>query len=207
MLGPLRMYYDLPTRRRKDRPATLPLKVKVRPDDDWTVVQVAQDEYPFLILLPLFQLPDEISGRVTSGERGAKARKLWIRGASFAYGLTSHLEELAQRLGVAMIEPTATLSVPEFVRMVAKIAHSYAMARLGSDAFIPFLLPIIRDNLTDNAVQYVGGMQSTERAATELHQLGIVTHPSAPRDLVMVRVRMLACLETPTYVVAVGLQR
>lgn len=204
MLGPLRMYFDLPSRRRKDRPEKLALKVKVRLEDEWSFMEVPQEEYPFLILLPTFGLPDEISSQVTTGERGAKARTLWIRGASFAHGITEHLEQLAQRLGVAMIEPTATLHVPEFLRMLAKVAHCYAVGELGVDAFTPFLLPIIRDNVTDNSIQFIGGVKSTERAVADLHQLSIVTHPSVSPNLIMVRVRLLACLETPTYAVAVG---
>ncbi|TXL71780.1 HNH endonuclease [Vineibacter terrae] len=43
MLGPLRMYFDMPTRRRKARPKKLPLKVKLGPEDDWTFVDVDQE--------------------------------------------------------------------------------------------------------------------------------------------------------------------
>jgi hypothetical protein len=44
---PLRMLYDL-------RPTTLPLKVKRKPGDEWTEVQVNQQDSPFLVLLPVF---------------------------------------------------------------------------------------------------------------------------------------------------------
>lgn len=207
ILGPLRMYYDLPTRRRKDRPKKLPLKVKVSRNDEWSFMNVDQDIYPFLVLLPILDLPDVITGRRTVGERGAKVRTLWIRGASFRDGIFGHMDRLAAELGVAMIEPTATFSAPEFIRMLAKLAHGFAVAELGTDAFEPFLLPIIRDNDTSDAIEYVGGVTRTEPPAAELHGLSFITHPSMPRDLVVVRIRLFACLGTPTYAVAAGRRR
>ena len=74
MYGPLRMYYDLPSRRRKERPATLPLKVKLTPDADWSFIDANREVYPFLVLLSLLQMPDELSGQTTEGERGAKGK-------------------------------------------------------------------------------------------------------------------------------------
>lgn len=204
ILGPLRMYYDLPSRRRKQRPKKLPLKVKVDPNDEWTFMDVDQDVYPFLVLLPILDLPDAISGKRTEGERGAKVRTLWVRGASFRDGLFEHMDGLAAELGVAMIEPTATFSAPEFIRMLAKVAHGFAVAELGLDAFTPFLLPIIKDNDTSGTVEYVGGVTRNEPAASELHGLSIIRHPSISQDLVVVRIRLFACLGTPTYAVAVG---
>src|ERR1700722_327750 len=52
MFGPLRMYYDLPTRRPQERPKTLPLKVRVTAGIDWSFMEVDQKVYPFLILFP-----------------------------------------------------------------------------------------------------------------------------------------------------------
>jgi hypothetical protein len=63
MFGPLRMYYDLPTRRRKERPKKLPLKVKLTPNAEWSFIDVDQEVYPFLVLFPLLQMPDELFGR------------------------------------------------------------------------------------------------------------------------------------------------
>ena len=40
ILGPLRMLYNLPTRRPKDRPKHLPLKVKYSTSTDWEIAYV-----------------------------------------------------------------------------------------------------------------------------------------------------------------------
>src|SRR5262245_28072773 len=49
MFGPLRMFYDMPTRRRNKRLQKIPLKVKLTPDADWSFIDVDQEIYPFLV--------------------------------------------------------------------------------------------------------------------------------------------------------------
>ncbi len=204
MLGPLRMYYGMPSRRRGKRPKKLPLKVKLKPESDWSYIDVEQEIYPFLILFPLLHLPDELSGQTTYGEREAKVRQLWIRAASFRYGIMPHLNSLAARLHVAAIEPTGTFKAPEFFRMLAKIAHAFAIAELGENAFVPFVGSIICKGETSNSVQFIGGSKETEHATSALHEVSFWSIPSAPPETVAVRVRLLSALETPTYYVAVG---
>ena len=203
MLGPLRMYVDLPTRRRKEHPRKLPLKVKLSPGDEWSFIDVDQAIYPFLVLFPLLSIPDELSGCATSGERGAAVRHLWVRAASFRDGIIPHLEALATELNVAAIEPTATVRAPEFFRMLAKIAHAFAVAEMGIVSFSPFLTSMICDGDVSNSVQSVGGLRSTEPATVAIHELSFSSHARCP-DIVAVRIRLLAALETPTYYVAVG---
>lgn len=204
MLGPLRMYYSMPSRRKKERPATLPLKVKLTPDAEFSFVDVAREIYPFLILFPNLAMPDELTGNVTEGERGAKVNTLWIRAASFQDGIMPHLEKLARHLGVAYVEPRAHFIAPPFFRMLAKIAHAFAVAEMGVEVFQPFLVPIILRDETANSVQYIGGISGTEPAAEGLHELALVPQLGPSEDVVAVRVRLLAPLETPTYFVAVG---
>jgi len=204
MLGPLRMYYSMPSRRKKERPATLPLKVKLTPDADFSFVDVAREIYPFLILLPYIAMPDELTGDVTEGERDAKVKTLWIRAASFRDGIMPHLEELARCLGVAYVEPQGSFIASPFFRMLAKIAHAFAVAEMGVGSFQAFLLPIILKEETENSVQYIGGISGTEPSGQGLHELALIPHQGPSEDVVAVRIRLLALLETPTYFVAVG---
>ncbi|HEX2763832.1 MAG TPA: hypothetical protein VHM92_08355 [Allosphingosinicella sp.] len=203
MFGPLRMMFEMPTRRPRERPAKLPLKVQFTRDGEWTYVDVDRDIYPFLVLLPILTLPDEIKGKTREGDRRAAAKNYWVRAASVQGGFDDRCHHLAAELGVHQIMPTATSDANSFFRVLAKIAHAYTVAELGSGAFTPFLLPMICDGRTDEAVQYVGGIKHTEAAAAVLHQAWIAPYPPDP-GLVTVRVRLLACLATPTYVVAVG---
>jgi hypothetical protein len=204
MLGPLRMYFDLPTRRRKARPKKLPLKVKLIPGAEWSFIDVDQEVFPFLVGFPVLQMPDELSGYTTKGERGAAVRCLWIRGASFRDGILPHLQSLAAELKVAAIEPTATFRAPEFFRMLAKIAHAFAVAEMGLDSFQPFLTPMICDAETSNSVAYIGGLPYSEPATARLHELSFGAHPCHRPETVVVRIRLLAALGTPIYYVAVG---
>ncbi len=118
-----------------------------------------------------------------------------------------HLQALAAELKVAAIEPTATVRAPEFFRMLAKIAHAFAVAEMGLDSFVPFLTPMICDAETSNSVQYIGGLPDSEPATAGLHELSFGSHACHRPDTVAVRIRLLAALETPTYYVAVGRRR
>jgi hypothetical protein len=115
-----------------------------------------------------------------------------------------HLAALIAELNVADIEPTATVRAPEFFRMLAKIAHAFAVAEMRMGSFSPFLTSIICDADTSNSVQYIGGLQHTEPVAAAIHELSFASHTCDRPDIVAVRIRLLAALETPTYYVAVG---
>jgi len=207
MFGPLRLYYDLPSRRRKSRPKTLPLKIKKAPNLDWENLEVDQNIYPFLVLFPYYLMPDELSGFTTIGRRDSAAKHFWIRGASFRHGFNAHMEQVTQELGVAEIQPTANFSTPEFCLMLAKIAHSYSIAEMGTDSFSPFLTSMILNTDTSNRAQYIGGIRSSEPRSTNLHEISFNSHTCIRPDIVAVRVRLLATLETPTYFIAVGRRR
>lgn len=203
MYGPLRMYYNLPSRRKKERPQKLALKVKLSPDSEWSYIDVDRDIYPFLITFPILSVPDEITGCTMHREREAKVKRLWIRAASFRDGIFPHLKSLCTELKVFGVEPSSTFSAPEFFCMLAKIAHTFAIAELGIGTFTPVLLPIICDSDTSNSAQYIGGLEKVEPATNRLHELSL--HYSR-LGLVVVRIRLLAALETPTYLVVVGRQ-
>jgi hypothetical protein len=129
---------------------------------------------------------------------------MWVRGASFRDGVVPHLESLAAQLRVAEMMPLGELRVVEFVRMLAKIAHGYAVAEMGIDSFDPFLIPIIRDGDTSNTIQYIGGMEREEPPSAVLHQIALGNWSGPLQGLVTVRLRLLAVLGTPTYWIVVG---
>jgi hypothetical protein len=203
MFGPLRMLYDLPSRRKRGRPRTLPLKVKRTPDDEWTELHVSQEDYPFLVLLPRFPLPDLVSGVRTIGARGPAARVFWIRGASASLGFFDHLEELIAKLGLHSVMPRAKAQVREFCLMLAKVGHSFATAELGYGSFEPLLTPLIVRGDLSNCVDVIGGLSHDEPPSLALHEMSLEDSSAHP-DLVVVRVRLLSRLGTPTYYVVAG---
>ena len=164
MYGPLRLLYDLPSRRRKKRPKTLPLKVKRTAKDQWSYIEVEQEKYPFLILFPYFSMPKILSKGVDLACKGAATNRFWIRGASPRYIFKDLLEQLVHELGVYSIMPEGKAQVSECCQMLAKIGHSFAVAELGVDSFRPFLIPhIIRSELSD-CDKFIGGRERRKQS-------------------------------------------
>jgi len=121
ILGPLRLYYGFPTRRKKSRPKTMPLKVKLTSEQqDWSEVNVKQEDYPFLVLLPQYDLPEELTGVQTTGRRDSATKSFWIRGGNFGPE-KAFLEMLCHRLQVCSIMPMATCSTPEWSLMLGRV--------------------------------------------------------------------------------------
>lgn len=203
MYGPLRLLYDLPSRRKKSRPPKLPLKVKQTAENDWTYIDVEQERYPFLILFPQLSMPNMLTGQ--KERHGAKAKTFWIRGASPGYVFKDLLQQLTVQLNVHTIMPEAKAEVDRFCQMLSKIAYSFAVGELGIEAFTPFMIPHILRRELDDTDDYIGCWSETEKATENLHEVSIVE--LIDRSLVVVRIRLLAKLETPTYIVVAGRYR
>jgi HNH endonuclease len=202
MYGPLRLLYGMPSRRKKSRPSTLPLKIKRTASEEWSYTDIEQGKYPFLILFPYFTAPLALSKPPTSENRGAATDRFWIRGASPAYVFNDLLATLVRELGVHSIMPEAKAHVAEFCQMLSKIAYSYAVGELGHESFEPYLLPgILKAELSD-CDSYIGSLEKDEPPSASLHELALGN--SMQRSQIVVRVRLLCKLGTPTYFVVVG---
>lgn len=207
VLGPLRMLYDLPTRRPKERPKHLPLKVKYPSSTDWEIAYVDRSVCPFLVGLPIYPMPDALTGVKSEGTGSAAAAQFWIRGAGFRRNRDEHLQWLCDALGAVEIMPIATVTTEAVCLTVAKTAHAYAVAELGLVAFEPFLTEmILRRDFSGRAI-VLGGGRGDEPASRDLHDLAFAPEASIDPAIIAVRVRILGVLETPTYHVAVGRRR
>ena len=204
IIGPLRMLYDMPTRRKKGRPQHLPLKVKYPLSTDWEVAYVDRSICPFLVGLPLYSMPDAITGAVSGGNRTAATANIWIRGAAFWRNKDAHLQWLCDVLGAVAVMPTATVVTEPFCLLLAKVSHTFAVAELGVDGFKQFLPKLIRTGDLSNRAQFIGGGKGNEAASQSIHDLAFETDLGCDPNLIVVRVRLLGILETPTYFVAVG---
>jgi hypothetical protein len=99
--------------------------------------------------------------------------------------------------------PTAEIQTDPFCLTLAKIAHAFTSAALGLDRFTPLLTKMIRQRDLSGASQFLGGGQGDEAPSAELHQVGF-SETAASSDLIVVQIRLLAILGTPTYSVVVG---
>lgn len=99
------------------------------------------------------------------------------------------------------------LNVKAYFRMVAKIAHSYAVAMIGLDAFEPFLLDIIKGKADEEVCLYIGGPteHSGERMKGALHAIRFqVEHFFDGRRYFAVELKLFAFLGGPSIYVIVG---
>jgi hypothetical protein len=202
MYGPLRLLYDLPSRRKKERPQKLKLKVKFTSEQEWEYVLVEQERYPFLITFPYLGAPGIILGTEKSAAPGPVTKRMWIRGGSPSYDFMSLLQTLATDLKVHSLMPESHADVPSFCRLLAKIAHSFAVAEIGLHSFKSAVANYARGDDLTNCLHYIGSRDEDEPAADSLHELSIFG--VLPGGSIVVRIRLLSKLGTPTYYVVVG---
>ncbi len=204
MYGPLRMLYGLPTRRKKGRPDTLQLKVKRAETSEWEYVQVAQERYPFLITFPYFEAPGALTVVEKSEATGPVTQRLWIRGASPHHDFHELLQSLVEELGVHALMPESKAEVSAFCSLLAKIALSYTVAERGVAVERSGLASVALGENMRNCMHYIGSAEKDEPPSLFLHELSLGHHTRD--DSILVRLRLLAKLGTPTYFVVVPTQ-
>lgn len=88
-------------------------------------------------------------------------------------------------------------SIDIFARLLAKIAHVYAVAELGLDGFEPWLPPLI---LGEPSTFRIGDLVGTgflpDPPSADLHEVGF-SLDSASKDAIVVRIRLFANLQHP----------
>jgi hypothetical protein len=115
------------------------------------------------------------------------------------------LIERAKRLR-KQINLTRGLSALEFYRLIAKIAHSFAVAELGF-TFEPYLINLIEAKLPMFASHLIGGeFSDSPPPSTNLHEIEFVKSLDGPvgDELLMVRIRLFAYLGMPNHYAVVG---
>lgn len=200
MYGPLRLLYGLPSRRQKDRPETLPLKVKRSADAEWEYIQVPQSRFPFLFTFPYWGMPGVMSGEPSPGQ-GPATKRMWIRGASPGQSFDALCREVAAELHMHSIMPESKADMEAFSRMLSKIAYAHAVARRGGKTIQSPLVGYATGGAMAGCLRYIGGRDEDEPAAAALHEINLAHDPEG--KLTVVRIRLLACFGTPTYYVVV----
>ena len=92
-----------------------------------------------------------------------------------------------------------------FARMLAKIAHAYAVAEIGADKFTPLLLDQILGTRAPRIGHLFGSERFNKPATKELHELSWDKETlSDGRAFYVVKIRLFACYGAPTHRVVVG---
>ena len=162
-------------------------------------VMVPADVHPATLVLPHFAQPDYLSGRAPDGNFRF-TYTTWMR-SSAAF------DEFMNAKGAKSAEVETSIKPQQFSRVLAKIAHSYAVARLGLNGFAPLLLDLIHGRRVTNAPELVGSDPETPVPASGIvHELHLTPHPK----FVVVRIRLFASSSIegehsmPVYLVVAG---
>jgi len=116
----------------------------------------------------------------------------------------SRIAHLLDRLNADSVAIKPAVFHPiSFVRMLAKIGHSYAVAIYGMDGFRPLALDLILGR--DRRANYlVGGGADAFPHENCGYWLG---HTLLPSGLIQIKIQLFPSLKTPVYQVVVGTAR
>lgn len=192
MLSVHRTKSGIQTRRPKERPTDFQLDTFK--DGNMSTLDIPFEDYPIDIFMPSFGLPGLLVGDAE--------RKHW-EGAE----LKVHAKRKYEIEGADRIRTKITIPGGEFGRMLAKIAHAFAVAELGLDSFLPYLCEFIRDG-KGYAASLVGGLGSRPTSnspnSEACHELELRVIRNHGRILLIARIQLFAHLGMPIHQVVVG---
>jgi hypothetical protein len=184
-------------RTRRKLPTEFPL-ILIFPDGREEIEMVPEDIYPANLILLKFVPPALLSGEPSGGNFNFIPVR-WVR-ASEAH------DEFVRSKGAIRSEVEIILRPQQFSRVLAKMAHSFAVAELGLDGFCPSLLDLIHGRNVEVAPELVGcEIEIPPATSGRLHEIGFISHP----EYVVVRIRLFASSAvddrgTPVYLVVAG---
>jgi hypothetical protein len=187
-----------PTRRPKKRPKSLPLQVER--NGEFKQVELAPQEHPALLLLPLLEPPGIFTGRTL-------ATGVTVCGHETLY-FGKNPADVARALDVKTIRTTENWDISSFARLLAKIGYSYSVAAFGS---LPreqvFVLPLILGT-ADDASFWLGSsdFRLVVEAKNPTHALAYAWIPDpndAGSELLVVRVKLFVSSGATGYEIVV----
>jgi len=198
MLGATRIHLGLRTRRPKERPPSLPTFVET--EGSFEMKDVAIQDHPYI--MTMIELPPpKVLNRLGGGKQGHI--RVWFK------DIQGNTNERISRLGQG-VQIRNIIPINEFGRVIAKIAHSYAISLLGVDAFDPMLLDFILGK-KENVFDFVGGPDEVtefQRDEARLHHLDLVALSNPDRTdlphLLIANINLFSCFRAPVYQVVVG---
>lgn len=192
ILGPTRIKLGLPTRNPEDRPTELTRVLQHR-DGRTEAFSISAQDVPLVI--PGLKLPPP---GILAGQRPHNR----MVGESWIGYLDEEIKKQIVDGGPGF--RVATFNNHVFCQMLAKIAHSYAVAEWGFHSFRPLLLDLIFGR-SDTASYWVGGDMTTKPADTNgLHKMQLKREMLLGTEYVVAYITLFCMFGAPEYRVVVG---
>jgi hypothetical protein len=157
-----------------------------------TTEEVAPNEFPLAYCSLRLPPPAVLVDRDVTAQVNYEA---WARVSPEEF--KKHAPNDKDGIAIALVEPDA------FVRMLAKIAHSYAVAELGEAAFSPVLCDFIRGKPM-RALQWIGGELRDPPATSSFHDIRWRIQTVNVTHYVVVDLRLFCFMASPLYRIVVG---
>jgi hypothetical protein len=194
MLRPIRIQMGMTTRRKKQH-RDARMKIDVIRNSLLFSQDLHPSDAPFVLVLPVFEtprillgVPPRLDDTVMVGDWVTSNANAWVRAR-----------------GHQRIRLGGKIYIGAYMRMLAKIAHCYAVAEFGLDNFTPLLVPIIRSQQVNAIDHFVGGFTTILPAVPGVHhELNHSTPIIHGVRYLMVRIRLFAHLGAPIYLIVAG---
>jgi hypothetical protein len=193
-LKALRTHLKIRGKRTRPIPKTLPLTIQV--DGNNEIREIPVEDYPVVFMMLICSAPPIFESQ--------QATLPPVTGTTVV--VFNHDEKkLRKQYGITSFS-TVRWDTVMFCSMLAKIAHSFAVAELGLASFTPMLLDLIVRQDRDS-IRLIGGEPNLKPASSALHEIGLGYKRSQGKDYVVATIRLFAAQGGPTYHVVVGESR
>ena len=156
-------------KKKRRPPRYLPLKIQKKGRTVWESIPI--EKYPAIIVTLVFHHPDILS------DREPVEKELY---GGVALGIlptfSQHMKKYLPNEAVIFEPPRSNATSQHLGRMLAKIAHSYAVAELGLEGFKPCLQKIILGTDIRQLAHYVGGTREIPLLSDTVYNIGLTTY-------------------------------
>jgi hypothetical protein len=201
IFGPVRIHLNLPTKRPKDRPKTLPVLAYFGSEEEPKSVEIPVPHHPLAVAMVCMARP--LFFRKSTGDEGdRRVTAVFLNGKSEC---DRRMRVIAEKLGARRIEMEGSIGAYELRLILAKIAHSLTCAIMPKDTFHPFLPELIRRKDHEALAMFVGGSpepRNTTRDTIHVHDPYLIQKGN--NLYAAVEIRLFASLGLPSYTAVVG---
>ncbi len=207
MLNPIRAALGARgKRRKKKRASAFPIAFEGNNVSE----DIPLERYPLSLTMPVFERPGFLVGRKRANDE-PMLDKVWTW---FAPDAEAQAQRLIQERGVSKLEITHQLHIPEFIKFLAKVAHSFAVAeRVKFQPVLTNLIRSPRDAAVKDALHYIGiaeepaggfPLYEPGQGGHRLAQMTYSNKNDTSFTFFSVHIQFFRILRSPTYEVIIG---